>query len=343
MKENPTQTIRAPERGPGSGGGIAPRRGLHPPLEPFSQQAFDMPGGHRVHVEQVGNPGGVPVVVLHGGPGGGCSPGMRRFFDPRHYRAVLFDQRGCGRSTPNASVENNTTWDLVADIERIREALGIERWIVFGGSWGACLALLYAQAHPERVTRLVLRGVFTMTRAELDWFYGGGAGAFWPEQWQAFSQMVPAEERHDPIADYHRRLFGADAAERVRFARAWAGWESALAVLDPRRVPRQSGERLCARLRPAREPLFHQRGLPRLRRADPARHAAHRAYSRAYRAGALRHDLSALDRLPDPCGLAGGEPHDDAGRRACPVRARHQRGAGRDHGQSLARVAAPAG
>lgn len=226
MKENPTQTIRAPERGPGSGGGIATRSGLHPPLEPFSQRVFDMPGGHRVYAEQVGNPGGVPVVVLHGGPGGGCSPGMRRFFDPRHYRTVLFDQRGCGRSTPNASVENNTTWDLVADIERIREALGIERWIVFGGSWGACLALLYAQAHPERVTRLVLRGVFTMTRAELDWFYGGGAGAFWPEQWQAFAQMVPAEERHDLIAAYHRRLFGADAAERVRFARAWAGWRA---------------------------------------------------------------------------------------------------------------------
>ena len=233
MKENPTQTIRAPERGPGSGSGIAPRSGLHPPLEPFRQQVFDMPGGHRVYVEEVGNPGGVPVVVLHGGPGGGCSPGMRRFFDPRHYRTVLFDQRGCGRSTPNASVENNTTWDLVADIERIREALGIERWIVFGGSWGACLALLYAQAHPERVTRLVLRGVFTMTKAELDWFYGGGAGAFWPDQWQVFSGMVPAEERHDLIAAYHRRLFGADAAERVRFARAWAGWESALAVLDP--------------------------------------------------------------------------------------------------------------
>lgn len=213
--------------------GIGGKGGLYPPIEPFRQQMFDMPGGHRVYVEQCGRPDGAPVLVLHGGPGGGCSPGMRRFFDPAHYRVVLFDQRGCGRSTPNASVEANTTWDLVADIERIRAALGIERWIVFGGSWGACLALLYAQAHPDRVQALTLRGVFTMTQAELDWFYGGGASYFWPDQWRAFSHMVPAPERGDLIAAYHRRLFGDDAAEQSRFARAWAGWESALAVLDP--------------------------------------------------------------------------------------------------------------
>jgi proline iminopeptidase len=213
--------------------GAGPRNGLYPPIEPFRQQILDMPGGHRVYVEQCGRPDGAPVVVLHGGPGGGCSPGMRRFFDPRAYRVVLFDQRGCGRSTPHASVENNTTWDLVADIERIRRELGIARWTVFGGSWGACLALIYAQCHPERVEALVLRGVFTMTRAELDWFYGGGAGAFWPEQWKAFSRMVPAAERGDLIGAYHRRLFGPDPAEQTRFARAWAGWESALAVMDP--------------------------------------------------------------------------------------------------------------
>lgn len=213
--------------------GAGPRPGLYPPIEPYRQQVLEMPGGHRAYVEECGLPAGRPAVVLHGGPGGGCSPGMRRFFDPRHYRAVLFDQRGCGRSSPHASVENNTTWDLVADIERIRAALGIERWIVFGGSWGACLALLYAQTHPERVEALVLRGVFTMTRAELDWFYGGGAGAFWPEQWQAFAHMVPEAERGDLIAAYHRRLFGPDPAEQAQFARAWAGWESSLAVLDP--------------------------------------------------------------------------------------------------------------
>ena len=221
MKENPSQS------------GAGPRGGLYAPIEPFRQQMLDMSGGHRVYVAQCGRPDGAPVIVLHGGPGGGCSPGMRRFFDPGHYRTILFDQRGCGRSTPHASVENNTTWDLVADIERIRVRLGIERWIVFGGSWGACLALIYAQTHPDRVEALVLRGVFTMTPAELHWFYGGGAGAFWPEQWRAFSQMVPREERGDLIAAYHRRLFGEDPAEQLRFARAWAGWESALAVLDP--------------------------------------------------------------------------------------------------------------
>lgn len=221
MKENPSPD------GPG------PRSALYPPIEPFRQQLLDMPGGHRIYVEQCGKSDGAPVVVLHGGPGGGCSPGMRRFFDPKHYRAVLFDQRGCGRSSPHAGVENNTTWDLVADIERIRRDLGIERWTVFGGSWGACLALLYAQAHPERVNALVLRGVFTMTQAELKWFYGGGAGGFWPEQWRAFAQMVPVEERDDLISAYHRRLFGNDPTDQSRFARAWAGWESALAVLDP--------------------------------------------------------------------------------------------------------------
>ncbi len=221
MKENPSQD------------GAGPRSALYPPIEPFRQQLFDMPGGHRIYVEQCGNPDGVPVVVLHGGPGGGCSPGMRRFFDPKHYRVVLFDQRGCGRSTPHASVENNTTWDLVADIERIRVDLGIARWTVFGGSWGACLALIYAQAHADRVEALVLRGVFTMTQAELRWFYGGGAGQFWPEQWRTFSQMAPRDERHDLIAAYHRQLFGTDPQEQARFARAWAGWESALAVLDP--------------------------------------------------------------------------------------------------------------
>jgi proline iminopeptidase len=211
----------------------SPRSPLYPPLEPFRQQLLDMPGGHRVYVEQCGKPDGAPVVVLHGGPGGGCSPGMRRFFDPNHYRVILFDQRGCGRSSPHASVENNTTWDLVADIERIRVDLDIDRWAVFGGSWGACLALLYAQAHPARVTAMALRGVFTMTQSELGWFYGGGAGGFWPDQWRAFSHMVPESERGDLITAYHRRLFGDDQAEQARFARAWAGWESALAVLDP--------------------------------------------------------------------------------------------------------------
>ncbi|MEQ9673687.1 MAG: prolyl aminopeptidase [Roseovarius indicus] len=204
---------------------------LYPPVEPFDRRMMDVGDGHTIYVEQSGNPEGKPVVVLHGGPGGGCSPAMRRYFDPKVFRIVLFDQRGCGRSKPHASVEANTTWHLVDDIEKIREALGIERWIVFGGSWGATLALIYAQAHPDRAVHLVLRGVFTMTQAELDWFYGGGAGRFWPETWEQFQRLIPEEERGDMIAAYHRRLFSGDRAEEARYGKAWASWENALATV----------------------------------------------------------------------------------------------------------------
>lgn len=205
---------------------------LYPPVEPFDQRVIDVGDGHRIYVEQCGNPAGIPVIVLHGGPGGGCSPAMRRYFDPALYRIVLFDQRGCGRSTPHAHVEANTTWHLVADIECIRAALGIDAWIAFGGSWGATLALVYAQEHPERVRAIVLRGVFLATPAELDWFYGGGAGAFWPDLWKRFTDPIPEEERGDLIAAYHRRLFCGDLMTEMRFARLWAGWENALASID---------------------------------------------------------------------------------------------------------------
>ncbi len=188
--------------------------------------------GHSVYVEQCGNPDGIPVVVFHGGPGGGCSPSMRRYFDPETYRIVLFDQRGCGRSRPHASVDDNTTWHLVADIELIRETLGIDRWMVFGGSWGATLALIYAQSHSEAVRHLILRGVFLMTQSELDWFYAGGAGRFWPDVWTRFVDPVPEDERHDLIAAYNRRLFSGDSAVETRFARAWTSWENTLASID---------------------------------------------------------------------------------------------------------------
>ena len=207
------------------------RRPLYPPIEPFDQFRLDVPGGHEIYVEQSGAPDGQPVVVLHGGPGGGCSPGMRRFFDPARYRVVLFDQRGCGRSRPHAEIAENTTWDLVADIERIRARLGIERWTVFGGSWGATLGLLYAQAHPDRVQRLILRGVFLMTKRELDWFYGGGAGLFRPEAWSSFVNAIPEEERADLIAAYHTRRTEGDGQRQISFARLWAGWEAACATL----------------------------------------------------------------------------------------------------------------
>ena len=186
---------------------------LYSQVEPFDRRFLDVGDGHRVYVEQSGQPDGLPVLVLHGGPGGGSSPAMRRFFDPSVFRVVLFDQRGCGRSEPHASVEANTTWHLVADIERIRQALGIDRWIVFGGSWGATLGLIYAQTHPERVVHLVLRGVFLMTAAELEWFYGGGAGAFWPDLWQRFAGMIPDAERGDLIGAYHKRLFSGKLIE----------------------------------------------------------------------------------------------------------------------------------
>jgi proline iminopeptidase len=207
---------------------------LYPASEPYHCRIMDMPGDHRIYVEECGNPEGLPAIVLHGGPGGGCSPVMRRFFDPQKYRVVLFDQRGCGRSRPHASVANNTTWDLVADIERIRESLGIDHWVVFGGSWGATLALIYAQTHPERARHLVLRGVFLMTNDELQWFYGGGAASFFPDQWQAFIRDIPIGERGDLIAAYHKRLFCDEERIRTSFARTWTDWESALAVLVPR-------------------------------------------------------------------------------------------------------------
>lgn len=205
---------------------------LYPPLDPFDHRMIKVAGGHEIYVEQCGRPDGVPVLVVHGGPGGGCSPAMRRYFDPAIYRIILFDQRGCGKSRPHASIEENTTWHLVADMERIRTDLGLDQVILFGGSWGATLALIYAITHPENTAHLVLRGVFTMTEAELDWFYGGGAGRFFPDLWGRFTLAIPEAERADLIGAYHRRLFSGDLAEEMRFARLWANWENALASIN---------------------------------------------------------------------------------------------------------------
>ncbi|MDO5643898.1 MAG: prolyl aminopeptidase [Paracoccus sp. (in: a-proteobacteria)] len=205
---------------------------LYPNIEPFDRRMLETGDGHTLYVEQSGDPNGQPVVVCHGGPGGGCSPFMRRFFDPAHYRVILFDQRGCGLSRPHASVIANTTAHLIADIELIRTTLGITRWTAFGGSWGATLALAYAEAHPARVSALVLRGVFLGTRAELDWFYRGGAARFWPEHWQNFCAPIPQDERGDMIAAYHRRLFSGDEPLERRLARHWIMWENGLAGMD---------------------------------------------------------------------------------------------------------------
>ena len=217
-----------------SSGQMSAAQTLYPSIEPFDQRMVDVGDGHSVYFEQCGNPTGIPVIICHGGPGGGCSPAMRRYFDPEVYSVILFDQRGCGRSKPHASVEYNTVWHLVADMEKIRDLLEIDFWVLFGGSWGATLALVYAQTHPERVRHLVLRGVFLMMQRELDWFYGGGAGQFWPELWERFKAMVPEDEHGDLIRAYHKRLFSGKHHEEVQFARAWSAWETALASIDSR-------------------------------------------------------------------------------------------------------------
>ena len=202
---------------------------LYPELKPYQRHSLKVSELHELYIDEAGNPDGIPVLFVHGGPGGGCDGSSRLFYDPALYRIVTFDQRGCGRSRPHASVEHNTTWHLVADIERIREVLGIGRWTVFGGSWGATLALIYAETHPEAVRALVLRGVFMMTQAELRWFYGGGAGQFWPETWQRFADLIPEDEQDDMIAAYHKRLFSGNLPEETRYAKAWSAWENALA------------------------------------------------------------------------------------------------------------------
>jgi proline iminopeptidase len=209
------------------------RRSLYPPIEPNRHGHLAVGDGHEIYWEECGNPAGKPVVFLHGGPGAGCDARARRFFDPARYRIVLFDQRGCGRSRPHASLEHNTTWDLVADIERLREMLGIERWLVFGGSWGSTLALAYAGRHPERVTELVLRGIFLLRRRELDWFYeeGQGASALYPDYWEHFVAPIPPAERDDMMQAYYRRLTGSDRKTALAAARAWAIWEGSTSFL----------------------------------------------------------------------------------------------------------------
>ncbi len=200
-------------------------RTFYPEIEPYDHGMLDVGDGHRVYWELCGNPNGKPVVFLHGGPGGGCTPTQRRLFDPEKYKILLFDQRGCGRSTPYASLDANTTWHLVADIERLREMIGADKWMVFGGSWGSTLALAYAQTHPERVTELVLRGIFTLRRAELLWYYQEGASWIFPDKWEGFLAPIPEEERGDLMAAYRKRLIDPDPAVRAKAARAWSLWE----------------------------------------------------------------------------------------------------------------------
>jgi len=208
-------------------------RTLYPEIEPYASGHLDVGDGHKIYWERSGTPGAKPAVFLHGGPGGGFSPSHRRLFDPALYDVLLFDQRGCGKSTPYADLNANTTWHLVADIERLREMAGVEKWQVFGGSWGSTLALAYAETHPERVSELVVRGIYTLTKAELDWYYQFGVSEMFPDKWERFMAPIPPEERHEMMLAYNRRLTGADRAVALEAAQAWSIWEGETITLLP--------------------------------------------------------------------------------------------------------------
>jgi proline iminopeptidase len=219
------------------------RRGLYPLVEPFNSGWLEVGSGHEIYFEECGRQGGKPAVVLHGGPGGAINPTMRRFFDPDQWRMALFDQRGCGRSRPNASLQDNTTWALIDDIERLREHLGVEKWTVFGGSWGSTLALAYAITHPERVEGLILRGVFLLTQRELRWFYQDGASMLFPDAWERYCAPIPPSERGDMIAAYHKRLTSNDRQIQAQAAAAWSQWEGdTISIRGPEARPAKFDE-----------------------------------------------------------------------------------------------------
>ncbi|MCE9671902.1 prolyl aminopeptidase [Myxococcus stipitatus] len=240
-------------------------RALYPPLEPYRMGRLKVSSLHELYFEECGNPRGKPVLFVHGGPGGGTDARQRRFFDPSVYRIILFDQRGCGRSTPHASLEENTTWDLVADMERLRVHLGIERWQLFGGSWGSTLSLAYAQTHPERVTELVLRGIFLLRKQELDWFYQRGASTLFPDAWAHYVAPIPPEERGDLLGAYHRRLTGDDPVARLEAAKAWSIWEARTSYLRPNAelVARNSAEDFALAFARIEAHYFANRGFLR--------------------------------------------------------------------------------
>jgi len=213
--------------------GLLERRDVYPPIEPYTTGTLPVDAIHRLYYEECGNRAGLPVLFVHGGPGAGCDAWHRRLFDPAAYRIILYDQRGSGRSTPHGELRDNTTAHLVADIEALRSRLGVERWLVFGGSWGSTLALVYAQAHPRRVTGLVLRGIFLCRPADIQWFYQDGASAIYPDAWEAYLAPIPEAERGDLVSAYYRRLTADDPEERLAAARAWSVWEGTTSKLFP--------------------------------------------------------------------------------------------------------------
>lgn len=204
-----------------------------PEIEPYQNGRLKVSDIHEIYYEEAGNPKGAPVLFVHGGPGGGIEPSHRRYFDPSHYRIILFDQRGCGRSTPYADLRENTTWDLIGDMEKLRRHLGIHQWLVFGGSWGSTLSLLYAQTHPENVQGLILRGIFLCRKKEINWFYQDGASHIFPEIWDKYLNVIPADERHDLVSAYYKRLISDDRETRMQAAKAWSVWEGATSKLIP--------------------------------------------------------------------------------------------------------------
>jgi proline iminopeptidase len=208
-------------------------RELYPPIEPYDQGKLKVSDLHTIHYEQSGNPQGKPVIFLHGGPGGGIAPMYRQYFDPEKWRVIIFDQRGCGQSTPYAELRENTTWDLVEDIEKIRNHLGIDKWVVFGGSWGSTLSLAYSQTHPDRCKGLILRGIFMLRRQEIQWFYQEGASNIYPDAWQEYLKPIPPAERHDLLQAYYQRLTSEDRNIRLEAARAWSVWEASTSKLVP--------------------------------------------------------------------------------------------------------------
>ncbi|HIE3547993.1 TPA: prolyl aminopeptidase [Yersinia enterocolitica] len=217
-------------------------RGLYPAYEPYDSGLLDTGDGHQIYWELCGNPKGKPAIFIHGGPGGGIAPYHRQLFNPAEYKVLLFDQRGCGRSKPHASLDNNTTWHLVGDIERLRQMAGVDKWLIFGGSWGSTLALAYGETHPERVSEMVLRGIFTLRKKELDWYYQDGASRFFPDKWQRVLSILSPEEQGNVIAAYRKRLTSSDKAVQLEAAKIWSLWEGETVTLLPAKNAASFGE-----------------------------------------------------------------------------------------------------
>ena len=308
---------------------------LYPPIEPYNTGRLQVSPVHEIYFEESGNPSGKPVIFLHGGPGGGSDPKQRRFFHPEKYRIVNFDQRGCGKSTPYASLEANTTWDLVADIEKIREHLGIERWQVFGGSWGSTLALAYSETHPDRVTELVLRGIFLLRKQEIDWFYQRGASVLYPDAWEPYLAHIPEAERGDLLSAYYRRLTSDDPAVRLAAAKIWSGWEGATSKLlpDPAFAGHYEEDEFALAFARIEAHYFFNKGFLRNRRPVAAQRLAHPPHPRSDRAGPLRRRLPHGKRVgAAPC-VARSRSHHHSRQRPQRLRSAEQPRPGRGDGQ----------